>query len=156
MIETIIYIAIFGMVVGSLVSFAMLISSMGSKQHGLSEMISCRSVLGELVSFYTKAAGQVIEPASQATSSVMVLRMRGSGTMGRLYATEGKAYFDDDGTITAMSGDGCSVSGLVFSNLAATGTPAAIKVTGHLASPDATSVEYAFEDDFNFNMRLPF
>lgn len=152
LIETVIYIALFSLVIGAFVSFVLTISAMRNKQRAVHEVLSNERVLDSLLSLQVKMAGEIISPVAVSTSSSMIFRKRGTTSISRIYVSEGMIYLEEEGGAFPMLSSECVVRDFVFSNAATDSRFAAISAVGHMENRPSSGVDSYFGNDFSFNV----
>lgn len=153
LIETVIYIALFSLVVGVFVSFVLTISGLRSKQRSAHDVLSNERVLDGLLRYYVNTADEIVSPGPIATSSSMIFRKSGSSTTSRIYVSEGMIYLEEDGNSVPMLSSDCEVRDVVFSNLSSDNLSSSINVVGFIETRFSASADNYFGTDFNFNSR---
>jgi type II secretory pathway pseudopilin PulG len=156
LIETAVYVALLGMIVGTFISFVLGISGLRNKLHTMAEIGSNERVMEELVYYYIRNSGSISVPTKLATSTSIVIIARNTVATTTIFEQAGTLYLNDGITSTPITTDDVLISNLAFANLSATGSPDMIQINGNIAGISSSSVEYDYDDDFNFNISLPY
>ena len=144
-IETLIYLAIVGVVISSFISFSLSITAARNKAYVVQEVqANTRMALG-LIARTIRQAGGVLNPASGTAAGSLTLDMPGpdpdimfSLTSGILYITEGV------GDPVAITSDEVNIVNLVFTNLALSTDKDNIRVEITAEYGNSGSLEYAY------------
>ncbi|MFH1451450.1 MAG: prepilin-type N-terminal cleavage/methylation domain-containing protein [bacterium] len=153
LIETLIYIAIIGMIVSSFVIFVLSISASRTKTYAVQEVQANSRFALDLLSQRIKSAQGIISPTPGNSASILILDMADADltfnvTAGVLSATEGLA---DSIPITSSEVD---VSSLIFTNLTAAEERENIRIEMTVNYQENNSKEYDYSQSFQTAVSL--
>ena len=148
LVETIMYVAMIGVVVASFITYGISVSATRSKTYFIQEVQENMRGAVELISSKVREAEDVISPTEGASSTSLTLDMPGSDpnilfslTSGVLYMTEGA------GSPVAVVSDEVLYSSLVFTNYSLDGKKEGIRIEGTLEYKDSESIEYRYSQN---------
>lgn len=155
MVETIIYIAIIGMVIGAFITFILVLSGMRNKFYAIGEVRANKRAMGEIFDFYIRNAKGVTVPAKQGVDSHLDFLAEGNASGDSFFEKDGRLLLFDGVTSTPLTSNDVIISALRVENLSTSGTPDALVIQGNIRTYASSSVEYAYEEDFKYNISLP-
>ena len=157
LIETIMYIAIIGVVMSGFIAFGLSVSASRGKTYVVQEVQSNARVALSIISRQIRQASDVSSPVESASSSELVLNMPGADpditfnvVDGIIYLTEGVSD-----PIPLVSSK-VLISNFQFTNLATAGDKDSIKIEFSIEFRNAVSIEYSFKENYHTAVTLRF
>ncbi len=151
LIETLIYVVIFSMVVGTLIAFAL---SMNSSRLRAQVMLEVNGQGTSMVRTITQAVRNstgINAPTAGNTTSSLALATGVSGTNPTVFSVAGETLYVTEGTGSpiALTNNKVKVTNLVFTNLSRASTPGVVQARFTLSNTaSATRVEQQYSVDF--------
>lgn len=155
LVETILYVAIIGMIIGAFISFILVISGLRNKFHITEEIRANKRVMQEVFYHFIRNAKEVKVPLKLSSeSSLDFIPAEGIATYS-FFEKDGRLMLFDSATSTPLTSDEVIVSNFNFVNMSASGTPDSIRISGTIKGYASSSVDYIYEDIFTYNVSLP-
>lgn len=149
MIETLVYIAILGMVVSSIVAYTLTLSGSRNKNYVVQNVQANSRAMLSVISEKIRASSVVVTPAAGATSNQLVLDMPGASPNIIFSVSNGQLIMTEVGSPdVALTDSRVAVTGLVFTNAAATGERDIVNIQANVSyNAAAGDVEHGYAQD---------
>lgn len=147
LIETIIYIAIIGIVISGFVSYSLSLSGVRNKNHSMVAVQANGRVALEVMTQKIREAQAVLAPTSGVSGDQLVLDMPGTSPDITFSVLSGELTMQEAGSpAAAITDNQISVSNLLFTNLSASGERANIQIeitVDYNVAPENTEFIYS-------------
>ena len=128
LIETLLYVAIIGMVVGAFITFILVISGLRNKFYVINEVRSNKRTMQDIFQHYLRNAKSVTAPVKQSSSDHLDFFPYGSAQEFSFFEKDGQLLLFDGATDTPIIANEVLVSQLNFANMSASGTPDVLRI----------------------------
>ncbi len=149
LIETLIYIAIMGMILFSFVLFGLSITDARDKNYAVQEVQANSRLALDLIAQKIRRADAIVSPTEGNSSNSLTLDMPNAESDLVFNIIDGTLNITEGGQNTPIIGRRINVSGLTFTNLAGSGERGNIRVELTLEYKNSGNVEFAYSQNIS-------
>lgn len=155
LIEGIIYVAILGVIASTLVSFALTVSSLGSKNYAVSEVNANAQFIMDRMTTLIREADDVIVPGQSATTTTLELDMPATSDSTYISSSNGVVEMTVGvGAPVSLSSSIVEVTNLSFTNTSRGKAAPSVRISFDIAFRDAGSIEFAYSKSYQTTVML--